>query len=323
MALVPVPTTAKRKHSVSALTEMFEPVHARATETLDRGSRDTVLRNPLALSMPDCVAFADDRLPFAGVFHKAFPVQPTTHENHVIVSTVVPMAGIDLLKLLVALTAQPGLKTALIDCHANDAGLIIPLSSSSPIDTLNRSVMDVLMPSTSLKRKAEAAAAKALGMSIDYLRALRAEVSNVQKLQLQNIVICGCNIGSNPHVLGTLKHFFGCGSIVAPNREIFFGKVEMGRGGATHQQWQQFADAYPNHEQSAEGDFASAYQEVGTTQLQIVTISKKTEASIHWVKSHLGVGKYDGGSFPLELIRAPDHLSFPCDADFHSYWTHI
>jgi hypothetical protein len=271
--------------------------------------------------MPDCVAFTDaSSLPEAAPYFAVFRNEPISADGSYLgISSVVPITGITVVKLLLAMAKQTGLKTAVIACHSSTEGLSVPLIAPFTKNFLDSEAISALVSRPAISSVDEKVAVR-LNIEAKDLKVLRGAIEAVKKLALARIAIRGCDIGSNARMLGMIKALLGCASICAPTRPTFFGSVDLPSRPASARDWTDFIVAHPIEKQRRiEGDFAWAYTQPGQYRIKIEAISRSSPAAVSWVRKHIGPSRYQGGPFPYELIRAADHLAFPRDPDFQPY----
>lgn len=263
--------------------------------------------------MADCVAITDrDGLPDAGSYFNSFPTEATL-AGDVTIAKVIELPSITMITLLTAIARESDLKTLVLACHANPAGLLIGLKVSSWTNTLNMDAMNVLLSATG-DAASEAKNAERLNLSVQDLTTLRKLSTAMRRMGIARVIIRGCKIGANTEVLGKLRAFFGCGYICAPSVTAYFGKLNVPIA-TDATDWANWEDHHP----IALGDDDVRYDITKENPLEIDLDPKarSREALIRWAKKHFG--SFRGPSFPYELLRAPDKLVFPKEPDFLKY----
>jgi hypothetical protein len=262
-----------------------------------------------------------------------FPWEPVRSQAEIKVDRVVGVIGLKMEWLLEQIPLAVGVGGNLfIIYHGTDMGLSMPLATGTPVRADVR-IMEVL---DSNRTDVEAAQIclfpNPQRNGAQRVHALREQMRRVKDVHLNCVELRACNTGQNALHMRTIKQFFNCRTLGAPNLRDSYFFLDPGTATTNTQTWQNWQRSHPRHwifDVPANGRVGIAIHETAHSAFQTFMIVNRDSASSFWADVYLsrlhphsvGMRRFPGHA----LYDTPENfpLIFPGDDAYTQHITHV
>jgi hypothetical protein len=262
-----------------------------------------------------------------------FPWEPVRAQTEIKIDRVVQRQHLRMEWLLGEIPGAVGERGNLfIIYHGTEIGLSMRLADDTAVHADVR-VMEVL---DSNRSDVEAAQICLFpdpnGNGARRVHAIREQVQRVRDLRMNCVELRACNTGQNEDHMRTIKQFFGCRTLGAPDLRDSYFFLDPGTATANPRTWENWQRSHPRHkifQVPADGRVGIAIRETGHAQFDTFMQVNKASAPSFWADVYLSLLH----PHTVSMRRFPGHalydtpenfpLIFPGDDTYTQHIIHV
>lgn len=281
------------------------------------------------------VAFTDPTVhPASAPFYRMFPWEPIAPLREIKVDSVVQINNMRMEQLLDRIPAAVGQGGNLfIIFHGTEAGLSMRLANDVPAGLhANAQIMEILDSNRTDIEAAQLCMFPNPNTSgAQRIRTIRDKMQRVKDLRMNSVELRACNTGQNNQNMQTIKRFFNCQSLGAPDlRDSYFGlRPNTAATSQAEQNWRNSHSTHRMFDVPAGGRVGISVQMTGHATFNTSMIVNKNLAPSFWADVYLsrlhphsvGMGLFHGHA--LFETSASFPLIFPGDDTYTQHLVHV
>ena len=254
--------------------------------------------------------------PASASFYTMFPWEPVRSQAEIKVDRVVGVNGLKMEWLLGQIPVAVGAGGNLfIIYHGTEMGLSMPLATGTPVHA-DVPIMEVLDSSrTDVEAAQICLFPNPQGNGAQRVHALREQIRRVKNLRLNCVELRACNTGQNELHMRTIKRFFNCRTLGAPNLRDSYFFLDPGTATTNSQTWQNWQRSHPRHRifvVPADGRVGIAIRGTAHSAFQTFMIVNKDSAPSFWADVYLSLLH----PHSVSMRHFPGHALYDTTANF-------